>query len=83
MEEVTGRRGTLMLQVLLRVMHIYHMYVCVCVCVCVCSVSQSCLTFCDPMDCSSLVSSVHVILQERILEWVTISFSRGIFPTQG
>ena len=40
-------------------------------------VAQSCLTLCDPMDCSLPGSSVHGILQARILEWVTISFSRG------
>ena len=40
-------------------------------------VSQSCLTFCDPMICSLSGSSVHGILQARILEWVAISFSRG------
>ena len=40
-------------------------------------------TLCDPMDCSPPGSSVHEILQARILEWVVISFSRGIFPTQG
>ena len=39
--------------------------------------SQSCLTLCDPMDCSPPGSSVHGILQARILEWVTISYSRG------
>ena len=38
---------------------------------------QSCLTFCDPMDHSLPDSSVHEILQARILEWVAISFSRG------
>ena len=38
---------------------------------------------CDHMDCSLQGSSVHEIFQERILEWVAISFSRGIFPTQG
>ena len=32
---------------------------------------------CDPMDCSPPVSSVHGILQARILEWVAISFSTG------
>ena len=32
---------------------------------------------CDPMDCSPAGSSVHGILQTRILEWVTIFFSRG------
>ena len=40
-------------------------------------VAQSCPTLCDPMDCSPPCSSVHGILQARILEWVAISFSRG------
>ena len=40
-------------------------------------VSQSCPTLCDPMDCSLPGFSVRGILQARILEWVTISFSRG------
>ena len=40
-------------------------------------VAQSCLTLCDPVDCSPPGSSIHGILQARILEWVTISFSRG------
>ena len=40
-------------------------------------VPQSCPTLCDPMDCSPPSSSVHGILQARILEWVAISFSRG------
>ena len=44
--------------------------------------AQSCPTRCDSMDCSSPDSSIHGILQARILEWVAISFSRGIFPTQ-
>ena len=35
-----------------------------------------------PMDWSPAGSSVHGISQARILEWVAISFSRGIFPTQ-
>ena len=46
-------------------------------CVCVRSVTQLCLTLCDPMDCSLPGSSIHGILQVRILEWVVISFSRG------
>ena len=46
------------------------MYVCV-------WVAQSCLTICNPMDCSSPGSSVHGILQARIQEQVAISFSRG------
>ena len=44
---------------------------------CYCLVAKSCLTLCDPMDCSPSVSSVHGNFQARILEWVTISFSRG------
>ena len=40
-------------------------------------VTQLCLTLCDSMDCSSLGSSVHGILQARILEWVTMPSSRG------
>ena len=47
----------------------------ICRCVCVQSL-QLCLTLCDPMDCSPPGSSVHGILQARILEWVAISFSR-------
>ena len=39
--------------------------------------AQSCPTLCGPMDCSPPGSSVHGILQARILEWVAISFSRG------
>ena len=40
-------------------------------------VAQSCLTLCDPLDCSLPVSSVHGILQARTLEWVAVPFSRG------
>ena len=46
-------------------------------------VTQSCPTLCDPMDCSPSGSSVHGILQARILEMVAISFSRGSSLTQG
>ena len=38
-------------------------------------VTQSCLTFSDPMDCSQPGSSIHVIFQARALEWVAISLS--------
>ena len=40
-------------------------------------VTQSRLTLCNPMDCSLPGSSVHGIFQTRILEWVTVPFSRG------
>ena len=42
-------------------------------------VAQSCLTLCDPMDCS-LPGSSHGIFHARVLEWVAISFSRGSSP---
>ena len=45
--------------------------------VCEVLVAQLCPTLCDPMDCSPPDSSVHGILQARILEWVAIPFSRG------
>ena len=43
-----------------------------------CVHAQSCPTLCNPMDHSPPGSSVHEILQARILEWVAISFSRMI-----
>ena len=48
------------------------------VCVCV-IVTQPCLTLCDPMDCRPPGSSVHGILQTRMLEWVAISLSNVNF----
>ena len=51
---------------------------CVCVCVCV-WVTQLCLILCGPKNCSPPVSSVHGILQARILEWVAIPFLGGSF----
>ena len=47
-----------------------------CIAVCV-LVAQSCPSLCDPMDCSPPGSSVHGILQARILEWVAMLSSRG------
>ena len=44
--------------------------------------AQSCLILGNPMDCSLPDSSVHEILQARILEWVAIPFSGGIFTTR-
>ena len=48
--------------------------------------SQSCPTLCNPMDCGPPDSSVHGILQARILEWVAMPSSRGTYqprdPTQ-
>ena len=43
-----------------------------------CSVTQSYPTLCDPMDCSPPGSSVHGILQARILEWVALPYSRDL-----
>ena len=45
---------------------------------CVCAKSlQSCLTLCDPIDCSPPGSPIHGNLQAGILEWVTMPSSRG------
>ena len=47
-----------------------------------CLVAKSCLTLCDPLYCSLPGSSLHGILQARILEWVAIS-SPGDLPNLG
>ena len=46
-------------------------------------VAQLCSTLCDSMAYSSPGSSVHGIVQARILEWVAMPSSRGSSPTQG
>jgi len=51
---------------------------------CVCAqLLQSRPTVCDPIDCNLLGSSVHGILQVRLLEWGCHTLLQGIFPTQG
>ena len=47
-----------------------------------CLVAQSCPTLCDSMDRSLLGSSVHGILQARILDWVVTPFSRRHSPAR-
>ena len=42
-----------------------------------CLAAQSCLILCDPMDCSPPGSSIHGILQARILEWIAMPCFRG------
>ena len=44
------------------------------------SATQSCLTLCNPLNCSPTDSSVHGILQARILEWVAMLSSRRSSP---
>ena len=51
-----------------------HDYTCVCA-----KSAQSCPTLCVPIDCSLLGSSVHGILQAKMLEWVAIPSSRDRF----
>ena len=55
--------------------HIYYIHICIYMKWS--EVAQSCPTVCNPVDCSLSGSSIHGILQARILEWVAISFSRG------
>ena len=50
---------------------------CLAFCWCCCMCDQSCPTLCGPMDCSPPGSSVHGILQARILEQVAFPFSKG------
>ena len=52
-------------------------WTCVRACVLASSVAQLCPTLCDPLDCSPPGSSVHGIIQARMLEWVAIFSSRG------
>ena len=52
-------------------------------CECKVLVAQSCPTLCNPMDCSTSGSSVHGILQIKILEWATIPFSRESSQPRG
>ena len=59
-----------------------HTYVSICMC-CVCLVAQMCLTLCNLMAVASQDPLSMGILQARILEWVAMHSSRGIFPTQG
>ena len=60
--------------------HIYTYTYNVCVCACVCAkLLQSCPTLCNPMDCSPPGSSVHGILQARILEWIAMPSSSRIY----
>ena len=44
---------------------------------CLCTCAQPCPNLCDPVYCSPPGSSVHGIFQVRVVEWVSISFSRG------
>ena len=64
----------------LRLKNIYiYVYMSV-LCVCAHMHAHTCqlyLTLFDPMDCGPLGSSVHGILQAKILKWVDISSSRG------
>ena len=46
-------------------------------------VTESCLTLCNPMDCSPPSSSVHGIYQARILDIGCCFLLQGIFPNQG
>ena len=51
--------------------------------ICCCLVTSSYLTLRDPVDFRTPGPSAHGILQARILEWVSMPFSKGIFPIQG
>ena len=55
-------------------------YVCICIYIHACMHAElfpSCPTLCDPTDCGLLGSSVHGILQARMLDWVAMPSSKG------
>ena len=57
---------------------------CVCMCVCVCAkLLQSCLTLCDPMDCSPPGSCVHEDSPGKNSAVGCYALLQGIFPTKG
>ena len=64
------------LEKMLSCVYLVCLYVCVCMFVYVLQLLSR-VRLCDPMDHSPPDSSVHGILQARILEWVAISYPRG------
>ena len=52
-------------------------YMCIYLVLCYAKMLQSCLTLYDPMDCGPPCPSIHGILQERTVEWLAITSSRG------
>ena len=79
------------LKVFTMIQQLWHICIRLCVCMCTCmyvfvvvvqSLSHVQL-FCDPTDCSKPGSSVHGILQARILDWVAISYSGGSSQPRG
>ena len=59
-----------------------YVYVYIDICVCMYLFTELCLTICSPMDYSPPGSFVHGVLQGRILEWVVVPFSKGLFLDQ-
>ena len=73
-------KGMLLQQLLLLLSHVSHVRLCDPMDYAAAAAAkslQSCPTLCDPIDGSPPGSLVPGILQARILEWVSISFSRG------
>ena len=71
-------KGLFPLEYLLRIYMLYRVHLCVCM---LAKSLQSCMTLCNPMDCSPPVSLVHRVLQARILEWLPFLLM-GVFLTQ-
>ena len=80
-EGLTSDRRTATSSVKISMLYWKHMLavelMCVCVCVCVCVSRSVVSSLCDPVDCSTPDSSVHGILQARILESGCLAFSRA------
>ena len=61
----------------------FSLWVCECVCTVLCLLTQSCLTLCEPMDCSLPGSSVHRDSLGKNTGVGCHALLQGIFPTQG
>ena len=70
-----------LLKFLILIIPSFKMFIILYMCVYIVA-AQSCLTLCEFMYCSQPGSSVHGILQARILEWVAIPFSKGSSPAR-
>ena len=68
-------KGLFPLEYLLRIYMLYCVHLCVCM---LAKSLQSCMTLCNPMDCSPPVSLVHRVLQARILEWLPFLLIGGL-----
>ena len=76
-EEETEEPKSFMIQEMARGFYLFHLFTIPFFHCMRANSLQSCLTLCDPMDCSPPGSSVRGVFQARILQWFAIPSSRG------